>query len=102
MNDANTVKSWVEAATAAIGALKSIIQSLPSGKNREDAERLMAEVEREQKKAEASLAQRLGFELCERCWPPEIILVSSDGTFRCRRCGQPPRQKVTRTRASFS
>lgn len=95
MTDPNTVKSWSEAVAATVGALRSIIITLPSGKKRKEAERLLAEAEREQKKAEAVLAQRLGFQLCQHCWPPEIMLTSKDdGNLRCRHCGQTPRSRV--------
>jgi hypothetical protein len=95
MIDPNTIKSWAEAATATIGALRSIISILPSGKRREEAERLLAEAEREQKKAEAVLAQRLGFQICQFCWPPEIMVNSKDdGFLRCQHCGRKPRARI--------
>jgi hypothetical protein len=95
MTNPNTIKSWAEAATATITALRSVISSLPSGKKRAEAERLLAEAEREQKKAEALLAQRLGFQICQHCWPPEIMVSSKDdGFLRCRHCGQTPRARV--------
>jgi hypothetical protein len=76
MTDPTSIKSWAEATTATITAFRSIIALLPSGKKREEAERLLAEAEREQKKAEALLAQRLGFQVCPDCWPPEIMVFS--------------------------
>lgn len=95
MTDPNTIKSWAEAATATIGTLRSIIGALPFGKKREEAERLLAEAEREQKKAESLLAQRLGFQICQDCWPPEIMIFSKeDGFLHCRNCGQTPRARV--------
>jgi hypothetical protein len=95
MTDPNTIKCWAEAATATIGALRSIIGALPSGKKREEAERLLAEAEREQKKAEAALAQRLGFQICQFCWPPEIMVFSKDdGYLHCQHCGQMPRARI--------
>jgi hypothetical protein len=91
MTDPNDIKSWAEAASATFTAVKSAIGLLPSGKKREEAERLLADAEREQKKAEAALAQKLGFELCEYCWPPEIVLISPESQrSECRHCHRPP------------
>lgn len=95
MTDPITIKSWAEAASATFAAIRSAIGLLPSGKKREEAERLLVKAEGEQKKAEALLAQRLGFQLCPDCWPPEIMLFSKkDGFLHCRYCGQTPRARV--------
>jgi hypothetical protein len=95
MIDPATIKSWAAATSATFAAIRSVISSLPSGKKREEAERLLAEAEREQKKAEALLAQRLGFQICQDCWPPEIMVFSKkDGFLHCRNCGQTPRDRV--------
>ncbi|MDR3409505.1 MAG: hypothetical protein P4L87_00920 [Formivibrio sp.] len=95
MIDPVTIKSWAEATSATFTALRSIISSLPSGRKREEAERLLADAEREQKKAEALIAQRLGFQVCPDCWPPEIMVFSkADGLLHCRQCGQMPRARV--------
>ena len=91
MTDTATIKSWAEAASAVFAALKSAISLLPSGKKREEAERLLAEAEKEQKQAEAALALKLGFRLCEYCWPPEIVLTSPETRrLECRHCHRPP------------
>jgi hypothetical protein len=95
MIDPTSIKSWAEAASATLTAIRSILKTLPSGKKREDAEKLLTEAEREQKKVEALLAQRLGFQICQDCWPPEIMVYSKkDGFLHCRHCGQTPRARV--------
>ena len=95
MIDPANIKSWAEATSSVFTTIRSIIGSLPSGKKREEAERLLADAEREQKKAEAILAQRLGLQICQHCWPPEIMVSSKgDGFLRCRNCGQTPRARV--------
>lgn len=89
--DPVTIKSWAEAASAVMNAIRTIIASLPSGKKREEAERLLAEAEREHKNAEAASAVKLGFELCEYCWPAEIILLSPETKrLQCRHCRRAP------------
>ena len=91
MEDPNIIKSWAEAAGATFTAIKSAIGLLPSGKKRDEAERFLADAEREHKKAEAGLAQKLGFELCEYCWPPEIVLALPEtGKLGCRNCRRRP------------
>jgi hypothetical protein len=91
MTDPTTIKSWAEAASATFSALKSAIGLLPSGKKREEAERLLADAEKEHKQAEAAFALKLGLELCEYCWPPEIVLVSPETRrLECRHCHRPP------------
>lgn len=95
MTDPTSIKSWAEAVGATFSAIRAVINSLPSGKKREEAERLLGDAERQQKKAEASLAHRLGFQICQDCWPPEIMVFSKeDGFLHCRHCGQTPRAGV--------
>lgn len=91
MVDLTAIKSWGEAASGAVHAIKAIIGLLPSGKKREKAERLLAEAEEYQKHAEAALARQLGFEICEYCWPPEIVLLAPEAhRLECRKCHRPP------------
>jgi len=95
MIDPVDIKTWAEATGAVFKAIRSVLDSIPSGKKRKEAERLLAEAEQEQKKAEAMLAKQLGFQICQDCWPPEIMVFSkADGFLRCRNCGQTPRARV--------
>ena len=88
-----TIKSWANAASATINFLKMSIGLLPSGKNKEQAEHLLAEAEKEHKQAEAASALKLGFELCQYCWPPEVVLMSPEHRrLECRHCHRPPLQ----------
>lgn len=89
--DPATIKSWAEAASATLTAIKAAIGLLPSGEKRAEAERLLAEAEKEHKQAEAALALKLGFELCAYCWPPEIVLFSPEKRhLECRNCHRAP------------
>ena len=83
------IKAWALAGSAAIAALKEVIPLLPSGAKKEEAERAIARAEQEMKEAEASAAKKLGFEICPRCWPPEIMTFGDDDLYRCRACGKP-------------
>jgi hypothetical protein len=91
MDPTALIKSWAEAGSAALSFVTDAVALLPSGKNREEAQRLLVEAEREHKQAQAGLARKLGFELCEYCWPPEIVLVSpATRRLECRHCHRPP------------
>ena len=83
-------KEWVEAAAATIGVLRTAKDLLPDSPEREAATQLLDQTERNFKAVEAELAKSLGFPICLRCWPPEIMLVSDDDSVRCRRCNKPP------------
>ena len=85
--DPSTLKPWIESAGAALTALKSLKDLLPHGPKRAEAERLLREAEDAMKRADAKLADDLGFTLCTRCWPPEIMLMGKDDLLRCRVCG---------------
>ena len=84
--DAHRIKEWAEAALASFTALRAAIGLLPSGPSKDEALRLLERAESEFKRAEAGAAQDLGFSICKRCWPPEIMLIRDDEQLRCRRC----------------
>jgi hypothetical protein len=88
--DPETTKLWIEISAAAVGALKKAKELLPHAKDKEEIERLSLELEQRSKEAQARLATELGFDLCSRCWPPEVMLIGDDDTLECRHCGKPP------------
>ena len=38
--------------------------------------------------ATATLAGELGFSVCPRCWPPELLTTDKEGHLSCPVCGQ--------------
>ena len=82
------IKNWAVASSAVIAALRAAIGLLPSGPSKDEAARLLERAESEFKQAEAGAAQKLGFSICYRCWPPEIMTLGDDNRARCRRCGE--------------
>ena len=50
--------------------------------------KLLCEVENDLRIAKAILGGELGFSLCPRCWPPELVATDLDGQFNCPVCGQ--------------
>ncbi len=83
------IKEGLTIAESVIGILNSVKDTLPSGKKRDEAERLLVDAEQKMKEAEARLAPELGFPICKRCWPPEIMTLNNEGEFICRHCERP-------------
>lgn len=86
--DPADIKSWSEAAGAALAALKAAKDLLPAGKKKQDAERAIEAAERDLQVAYASAAKELGFELCRRHWPPGIMVMNDRDIYVCRDCGK--------------
>src|ERR1043166_3839523 len=82
------IKSWSEAAAAALAALKAAKDLLPAGKKKQDAEKAIEAAERDLQLAHVSAAKDLGFELCRRHWPPGIMIVDDRDIYVCRDCGK--------------
>lgn len=49
---------------------------------------LLSEAERDLRVATATLAGELGFNVCPRCWPPELVTSDRRGRVSCPNCGQ--------------
>ena len=49
--------------------------------------KLLREVENDLRMAQATLGGELGFSLCPRCWPPELVATDLDGRLNCPVCG---------------
>jgi hypothetical protein len=90
MPNPEDIKDWAVAGAAVIKTLRDTIRLLPSGPSKDDAARLLERAESEFKQAEASAAQKLGFPICYRHWPPEIMTLGDDDRARCRLCGEGP------------
>jgi len=49
---------------------------------------LLGEAERDLRMTKATLAGELGFDVCPRCWPPEIVTTDARGRVNCPNCGE--------------
>jgi len=49
---------------------------------------LLDKAEDDLRVAKATLAHELGFRLCPRCWPPELIATDRSGRAHCPACNQ--------------
>lgn len=83
-----------------IGILKSATDKLPPGNKRKEADRLLKAAEEKIKEAEARVGHELGFPVCKRCWPPEIMIHNDDREYICRNCGKPMPDGVSTTEIS--
>jgi hypothetical protein len=50
--------------------------------------KFLCDVETDLRIAKATLGGELGFSLCPRCWPPELVATDLDGQLNCPVCGQ--------------
>jgi hypothetical protein len=49
---------------------------------------LLDEADRDLRMAKATLAGELGFKVCPRCWPPELVTIDRHGRVTCPTCGE--------------
>jgi hypothetical protein len=49
--------------------------------------KFLYEAENDLRIAKATLAGELGFSLCPRCWPPELVTADREGRINCPACG---------------
>ena len=79
---------WVDCSRSAINEFKGIRDKLPAGKQRDEINEKIKRAENLLSRADAELAQKLGFELCKCAFPPKIMLWDeSQSASICRSCG---------------
>jgi len=62
--------------------------SRPTDTSRVNIGNLLDKGEDDLRVAKATLARELGFRLCPRCWPPELIATDRSGRTHCPVCDQ--------------
>ena len=55
---------------------------------------LLLEAEKDLRMATATLAGELGFNLCSRCWPPQLVTTDRKGRVSCPICGNSSYQRA--------
>jgi hypothetical protein len=69
--------------------LRTARKNLPAnGHSPVDVGNLLDKAEGDLRVAKATLAHELGFRLCPRCWPPELIATDRSGRAHCPACDQ--------------
>ena len=85
--DIDALAKGVGLFSSALTALKQAIDLLPDGSKKTDAAAALERAEREFKIAEAETAKKLGYEVCRKHFPPEIMLSENDNDWECQKCG---------------
>jgi hypothetical protein len=79
---------WIECSRAAVSELKQIRNLMPASKDRDNIDERIKRAEDLLSRADAELAQKLGFYLCKCAFPPKIMLwVESRSAHVCQSCG---------------
>lgn len=85
------LQGWAHGAKTAFEALKTGVSLLPSGKERDQAERALERAEEALKLSDYKLAKELGYRLCTCTFPPQIMLWrESENALVCpnQECGR--------------
>jgi ribosomal protein S27AE len=86
--DIDALHSTLLSITVVSEKLRLARENLPTNGNATSPlETLLCEVEGDLRMAKATLAGELGFRLCSRCWPPELVATDRDGRVNCPSCG---------------
>lgn len=85
--DIDALAKGVGLFSSAFAALKQAIDLLPDGSKKADAAAALERAEQEFKLAEAEVASKLGYEVCRKHFPPEIMLSEDDMVWECPECG---------------
>ena len=87
--DIDALHSTLLSITLVSETLRSTREQLPEHLAAEsDLSGRLREMEGDLRVAKATLAGELGFALCPRCWPPELVTAEQDGRINCPACGQ--------------
>ena len=84
----HALKQGLTIASNAVEALATANDNLSAGKKKNAVALQLKEAKERLKEAEARIAHELGFPICRRCWPPEIMVHNDDGEFICKGCGK--------------
>lgn len=78
MNDLPDLTEWVRAGTDAMRMMKTLIDVMPAGEDRNAAQQKLDEASDSLALSEAQLAKALGYKLCQCTFPPQIMLWQED------------------------
>ncbi len=86
--DIDALHSTLLTVTLVSEKLSSIARDLPGKNGTANIKRALIDAENDLRVAKATLAGELGFHVCPRCWPPELLTVDRQGAETCPACGQ--------------
>jgi hypothetical protein len=70
-----------------LAALKPYIDLIPNPQKKKEAKAELEKLEEGFKLAQVGKAKELGYPICERHWPPGIMVRGKDGERTCIVCG---------------
>jgi hypothetical protein len=86
--DIDALHSALLSITVVSEKLRSTRELLPvTGEAPAAFAKFLYEAESDLRIAKATLAGELGFSLCPRCWPPELVTADRQGRINCPACG---------------
>lgn len=85
--DIDALHSTLLSITIVSEKLRVARENLPGNGEEPHMGNLLYEAESDLRMAKATLAGELGFRLCSRCWPPELIATDRNGRINCPTCG---------------
>ncbi len=82
------ISDYIHLSKDSLDLLRAALSVLPSGQKRDEAEHKLRTAEEALKRSDAALALKLGYQLCQCTFPPQIMLwEESTKTKKCQRCG---------------
>jgi len=81
------IKQAISAFGMALTALKQAKDLLPDSSQKQEVSTAIESAERQLKIAESQTAHALGYELCRKHFPPEVMFSSDDQNWKCSACG---------------
>jgi hypothetical protein len=77
--DIDSLSKGIGLVSTTIAALKALKDLIPSGSKRQDVEQKLEEAEKSLKIAEAEIAKGFNYQLCQRHFPPGILVSFRQG-----------------------
>ena len=85
--DLESLSKGVNLVSSTITTLKKLKDILPLGSKRHDLEQKLEEAEKNLMLAEANIAKGFNYQLCQRHFPPGIMLETAPFQSKCNNCG---------------
>ena len=85
--DIDALHSALLSITVVSEKVRSVREMLPTTGEVPGLGKFLYDMESDLRIAKATLAGELGFTLCPRCWPPELVAPDLDGRLQCPACG---------------
>jgi hypothetical protein len=84
--DIESIKQAISAFGTVLTVLKQAKDLLPDSFQKQEVVQAIESAERQLKIAESQTAHSLGYELCRKHYPPEVMLSADDKIWKCPAC----------------